>query len=547
MAAPPSLLEERLQCYGPNTALNYDQPIHMVRGSGSRLYDEEGRCYLDCVNNVAHVGHSNPAVAEAVCSQVRQLNTNSRYLSRGLVEFSKQLLELLPESMQVIYMTNSGSEANDLALRMSRAAALAAGRPEATHVAVMGGAYHGHLTTTMAISPYKFWGRGGAGKEPWVHVLPCPDPYRGTHLDGRLAARGAIAEARAAGGRICAFISESVLSCGGQVFPPEGYMAGVYEEMRAEGAVCIADEVQCGFGRVGDAFWGFQLSGVTPDLVVMGKPIGNGFPLAAVATTRELAAAFSTQEYFNTYGGCNAAAAAGLATLAEVRRLDLQRRAAEVGAHLMRRLRELQARHPSMIGDVRGRGLFMGIDIVRDPISKTPAPATAKWLKEQARARQVLLSCDGPYEQVIKIKPPMVFSEEDADLLVDTLTALFDQLASAGPEARAALAAAEDARAASHVAPVAAHYDGNAARVYALAAGRAGAGSSFDGSSSALSASPTAAAAAAGAAGAAKVAPKPSLLRRVLSWASARSDSSLSCAGEWEMAAPGAARAVHAK
>ncbi|GBF99529.1 ethanolamine-phosphate phospho-lyase [Raphidocelis subcapitata] len=473
-----ALLQERRAVYGPNTSLSYKQPLHIVRGAGARLFDSGGAAYLDCVNNVTHVGHANEAVNAAICGQLALVNTNSRYLSEGLVELSKQLLATLPPNLEVVYLCNSGSEANDLALRMARAAAAArAGRagaaPAAPHVACMASAYHGHLTSTMAISPYKFWGAHGAGKEPWVHVLPLPDTYRGHHLDGAASARGALAEARAAGGEVVAFIAESVLSCGGQTFFPEGYLPAVYAEMRAAGAVCIADEVQCGFGRMGDAFWGFQLAGVAPDAVVFGKPMGNGFPLSAVAVTRELANTFGAQEYFNTFGGCNAAAAAGLAVLSEIRRLDLQASAARVGARLLARLRALASEHP-IIGDVRGRGLFVGIEVVRCPASKAPAPAAAEWIKEFALSRRVLLSTDGPFDNVLKIKPPMVFSEADADELVGVLSEALRAL-TGSEAARAAVEEAEAARYEARVAPTAARYEENAARIYAAAAAEAAA------------------------------------------------------------------------
>eukprot|EP00877_Chromochloris_zofingiensis_P010667 jgi/Chrzof1/5854/Cz16g18070.t1 len=350
------------------------------------------------------------------------LNTNSRYLSSDLSEYVQELVATLPEPLQVAYFVNSGSEANDLALRLAHTL-----RPDATHVVVMGGAYHGHLTSLIPLSSYKFWGPGGGGKEPWVHVMPCPDPYRGHHLHGAAVARAAIAEAHRAGGRVGAFICESILSCGGQIVLPPGYLAGVYHEMRKEGALCIADEVQCGFGRVGDTMWAFETQGVVPDVVTMGKPIGNGFPLAALVTTPAAAHGFTNgMEYFNTFGGCNAAMAAGRAVLRVIKKERLQQHAKDVGEYLQAQLKQLKADFP-FLGDVRGLGLFVGVEIVRDPITKMHAPVLAKWIKDACKARHVLVSSDGPYDNVIKMKPPMVFNRQNADEVVATLRSILTQ------------------------------------------------------------------------------------------------------------------------
>ncbi|GLC36267.1 hypothetical protein PLESTB_000604100 [Pleodorina starrii] len=458
-------LATRRQLYGPNTSLSYEQPLMIVRGHGTYLYDEGGVPYLDCVNNVSHLGHGNAEVASAVCAQLHTLNTNSRYLHPHLPTYAQQLLKSLnasaaPDanasccsgsgsggrltaaaaqppppphpasqgpaipsegpSLDVLYLVCSGSEANDLALRI-----IAAARgPAATHIAVMGGAYHGHTSALIALSPYKFWGSGGAGRQPHVHVVPCPDPYRGENLDGRAAARAVLAAAVRAGGRLGGFFCESVLSCGGQVVLPRGYLRDLYSELRSWGVVLVADEVQCGFGRLGAAFWGFQTQeGVRPDIVTMGKPIGNGYPLAALATSRELAGAFAApgMEYFNTYGGSTAAVAAGLAVLRVLQRDGLQQHAERVGEYLLSGLRALREVHSDVVGDVRGLGLFLGVEVVRDKESRRHAPATARWIKERMKARRVLLSTDGPYDNVIKIKPPLVFGFREADVLLQQL------------------------------------------------------------------------------------------------------------------------------
>ncbi|KAL4859438.1 Zinc finger CCCH domain-containing protein 40 [Chlorella vulgaris] len=439
-----SILGKRRRHLGPNLALFFeDDPLHIVRGQGCEIFDAEGNDYLDCVNNVSHVGHAHPRVVSAVSQQLATLNTNSRYLAEGLV----------------VYMTVSGSEANDLAWRIASAAAQhlpppapaadaaqeACGKraaPTALHVAVIDHAYHGHTSCCIDLSPYKFKGPGGGGRPTWVHVLPCPDVYRGRNLDGGAAARAAIAEAERGGARIAAFFSESILSCGGQVLLPDGYLAAVYREMRGHGAVCVADEVQCGFGRVGSAFWAFELQQVVPDIVTFGKPCGNGFPMAGLVTSGRLAAAFSNgMEFFATFGGCTAAPACGLAVLDVIREEQLQANAAHVGAHCMQLLSELQADHSDVVGDVRGEGLMIGVEIVTDAASRTPAPALARQIKQHCKLHhRVLLSSEGPYSSVIKIKPPICFTVAHAERMVGAIRAALESFTTLSPADKAALA-----------------------------------------------------------------------------------------------------------
>lgn len=408
----------RVASIGPNSALSFDEPLYIVRGRAQYLYDAEGNQYLDCCNNVAHVGHCHPKVTAAVTKQLETLNTNSRYLHDKLVVLAEGITNKMPEPLQVMYAVCSGSEANDLALRVARANV-----PGAWHVAVMEGAYHGHTTATLDLSPYKFDGPGGMGKPPHVHVLPCPDVFRGNNLDGKAAAEAAVAAAHKDGSRIGAFFCESILSCGGQVVLPAGYLQEVYDVMHQEGAVCIADEVQCGFGRVGSHFWGFELQSVVPDMVTLGKPIGNGFPMGAVIMSHQLAKGFSNgMEYFNTCGGCTGSAAAGVAVLEAIEEDGLQQHAHEVGAYLIQQLEALQKEYPC-IGHVRGMGLFVGFELVV-PEGQQPAPGTAKYLKEGMKARQVLVSTDGHHNQVIKIKPPMCFDMANVDTLVSALADL---------------------------------------------------------------------------------------------------------------------------
>jgi 4-aminobutyrate aminotransferase-like enzyme/Ser/Thr protein kinase RdoA (MazF antagonist) len=414
---------QRRSLLGPNLSLAYTEPLHIVRGRGQFLYDDEGRAFLDCVNNVCHVGHSHPRVVDAARRQMAVLNTNTRYLHENLMRYAERLREALPEPLGVCYFVCSGSEANELALRMARAHT---GRVD---LLVLEGAYHGNTQALIDASPYKFDGPGGTGAPPHVHSVVMPDDYRGPYRRGdpdcavKYAAHvaEAIEDVRAGGYEIGVFISETLLGCGGQIELPKGYLAAAYAAARSAGAVCIADEVQVGFGRVGTHFWGFETQGVVPDIVTLGKPIGNGHPLGAVVTTPEIAASFDTgMEYFNTFGGNPVSCAVGLAVLDVIRDESLQSRALRVGTHLRARLIELMERH-LVIGDVRGRGLFLGVELVMDRAVRLPATDQAAYVINRMKDHGILLSSDGPDDNVLKIKPPLVFSEEDADRLAAAL------------------------------------------------------------------------------------------------------------------------------
>ena len=420
------LLAERRRRLGPNLSLAYAAPLHIVRGRGQFLYDAEGRAFLDCVNNVCHVGHCHPKVVEAARRQTAVLNTNTRYLHENLVRYAERLSATLPDPLEVCYFVCSGSEANELALRMARAHT---GRDD---LVVLEGAYHGNTAALIDASPYKFNGPGGRGASPHVHKAVMPDDYRGPYRRGepdcgaRYAGHveQAIEQARADGREIATFFSETLLGCGGQIELPPGYLEAAYGHARDAGALCIADEVQVGFGRVGTHFWGFQTQGVVPDIVTMGKPIGNGHPLAAVVTTREIASSFDTgMEYFNTFGGNPVSCAIGLAVLDVIEEEQLQARALAVGGYLKDRLAASQADH-GVVGDVRGRGLFLGVEFVSDRETREPATDAARYVVERLKDLGILTSTDGPDDNVLKIKPPLVFSRADADRLATTLDAV---------------------------------------------------------------------------------------------------------------------------
>ncbi|MCB2103991.1 MAG: aminotransferase class III-fold pyridoxal phosphate-dependent enzyme, partial [Rhodobacteraceae bacterium] len=284
---PADLMARRVRSIGPSLSVSYDEKLKMVRGQGPWLIDHTGRRYLDAVNNITHVGHCHPHVVAAIARQAGILNTNTRYLSELMLDYSDRLTAKLPGDLKVAYFVNSGTEANELALRIARTAT---GRKSTV---VLDWAYHGNSGGMVDVSPYKFKRKGGYPQPGFVEIAAFPDPYRGPHK-GMSAASGQAYAADVArcldalrartGSGAAAFIAESISGVGGQVVYPDGYLAAAYKLVRAEGGICIADEVQCGFGRVGSAFWGFELQGVVPDIVVMGKPIGNGHPLAAVVT-----------------------------------------------------------------------------------------------------------------------------------------------------------------------------------------------------------------------------------------------------------------------
>jgi len=414
--------DRRAAAFGANLSLSYTEPLHIVRGVGSYLYDADGRGYLDCVNNVAHVGHEHPAVVRAGRRQMGVLNTNTRYLHENVVEYAERLAALLPDPLSVCFFVNSGSEANELALRMARA------HTGGTAVVAIDSGYHGNTQGLVDVSHYKHSGDGGAGAPSWVRTVPIPDDYRGLYgkdVPDR-AARYAEQVRDAFVGlepthAPSAFLAESILSCGGQIEPPTGYLEAAYGHTRSAGAVCIADEVQIGFGRVGSHMWGFESQGVVPDIVTLGKPIGNGHPIGAVVTTPEIAESFANgMEFFSTFGGNPVSAAIGLAVLDVLDADNLQQHAAVVGGTLKANLASLAMRHDA-IGDVRGRGLFLGVELVSDRAVKTPSATIASYLTDRACELGVLLSTDGPDHNVIKIKPPMTFSQRDAERLVSTM------------------------------------------------------------------------------------------------------------------------------
>ena len=418
----PDILQARQQHLGKSLSISYDTPLHMVRGHMQYLYDATGRRYLDTVNNVPHVGHQHPRVVRAAQRQLAVLNTNTRYLHEQIVLFAEELLATLPDELSVVHFVNSGSEANELALRMTQAYT---GQRDMIAVEV---GYHGNTGACIDISSYKFDGKGGNGAPPFTQIVPIPDTYRGQYRNPENAGSQyathvaqAILNLQRQGRNIGGFICESILSCGGQIVLPEGYLSEAYGHVRAAGGLCIADEVQVGFGRVGDAFWGFELQGVVPDIVTMGKPIGNGHPLAAVVTTKAVAEAFANgMEYFNTFGGNPVSCAIGREVLQVIKDEDLQVHAKTMGDYLIEGLLSLKQRYP-VIGDIRGHGLFLGIELVQNRETREPAAHQTRYLANRMRTCGILMSTDGPFHNVLKIKPPMCFNHQNAAFLMEYL------------------------------------------------------------------------------------------------------------------------------
>jgi 4-aminobutyrate aminotransferase-like enzyme len=347
------------------------------------------------------------------------LNTNTRYLHPAILDFADELVKTLPEELCVVHMVNSGSEANELALRM---AYTITGQRDMLALEV---GYHGNTTGTVAVSSYKFDGKGGSGAPEYTHILPIPDAHRGRYRGDGTGEKYAghtdelISKITATGRKPAGFIGESILSCGGQIVPPQGYFKEVYRKVREAGGICIADEVQTGCGRVGTNFWAFELHGVTPDIITIGKPIGNGHPLGVVVCTREVADAFANgMEYFNTFGGNPVSSVIGKEVLRIIKEEKLQQNALQTGEALLSELDKMKSEF-SCIGDVRGKGLFLGVEFCTSDL--VPLPQHAGYLVNRARDLGILMSTDGPKHNVVKIKPPMIFSEADAGELMERL------------------------------------------------------------------------------------------------------------------------------
>ena len=423
------VLATRRQYANPAIFTIYREPLMLVEGHRQYLFDETGKRYLDLFAGIVTVscGHAHPTVTKRIQEQLATLaHATTIYLHPHMGELARRLAAKLPPGLEVVYFVNSGSEANDLAVLMAR---LFTGHND---VVALRNAYHGASPAAMALTSHHTW-KFPAQLNTGIHHTVCPDPYRSpfTGTPEEIAAQSA-ADIRdlirfSTPGRIAAYIAEPIQGVGGVTYGAPNYLKEAYAVAREHDGLCIADEVQTGFGRTGDHFWGFENWGVVPDIVTMAKGIGNGFPLAAVVTRREIAEKLTQRIHFNTYGGNPVAMAAGLAVLDVIEEEQLQENARVLGGRLKTGLEELATRHP-LIGDVRGMGLMLGVELVRDRATKEPAKEQAAEVMEQLRERGVLVGKGGLFGNVLRIKPPLCLSAADVDFALATMDQVFSRV-----------------------------------------------------------------------------------------------------------------------
>jgi 4-aminobutyrate aminotransferase-like enzyme len=410
-----ALLERRKRVLGPSYKLFYEEPVHVVRAEGVWLHGADGTRYLDVYNNVPSVGHCHPRVVEAIARQAATLNTHTRYLYDVVITYAERLIATFPSELSNVMFTCTGSESSDLAVRVARNFTGGAG------IIVTENAYHGITAAVSEFSPSL-----GAGVPLGQHVrtVPAPDSYRLGPDVGAIFAdhvQRAIDDLARHGIKPAALVTDTIFSSDGILSDPPGFLAPAVDVIRRAGGVFIADEVQPGFARTGDAMWGFQRHNLVPDIVIMGKPMGNGVPLAGVVARPDVLSDFSAKaRYFNTFGGNPVSCAAGLAVLDVIADEKLQRNALDVGNYIMSGLRRLALEH-DCIGDVRGAGLFIGADFVRDRETKAPAPEIAMHLVNDLRRKNILISASGLEGHVLKIRPPLPFSRQDADIFLSAM------------------------------------------------------------------------------------------------------------------------------
>ena len=412
------MIERRRKLLGSAYELFYNEPVHLIRGEGVWLFDADGRKYLDMYNNVAHVGHCHPYVVEALTKQISTLNTHTRYLHENVLEYAERLTDKFSDELDTTIFACTGSEANELALRIARHVT------GATGIIVTNSAYHGNSQATFEISPSDI----AASEIPkYVATVPDPDAYRGEFRGDAAGEKYAgyvqlaVDELKQRGIKPAAFVIDTIISSGGVVAPPRGYLKKAAEIIRNAGGLFIADEVQPGFGRTGKHFWGYEADGLVPDIVTLGKPMGNGHPLAAIVSRRDLIEDFSSiGSYFNTFGGNPVSCAAGLAVLDVIEQEELQENARIVGDYLTSGLHALAEKHTA-IGDIRGTGLFIAVELIKDKESREPATAFAADVVNRLKDRGVLTGSIGPDANILKLRPPMVFSRDDADYMLGIL------------------------------------------------------------------------------------------------------------------------------
>ena len=427
-ASKEAVRQGRQDHFGGNLSLTYSDPVMLVRGWKHHLFDEWGRPYLDAYNNVPHVGHAHPRIQAVAADQLKRMNSNTRYLHPAQTAFADKILSKMPDHLKVCFFVNSGTEANELALRLARAHTGAKGMVTPDH------GYHGNTTGAIDISAYKFNKPGGVGKADWVELVEVADDYRGSFKrdDPERAQRfadlvdPAIAALQERGQGLAGFIAETFPSVGGQIIPPKGYLSAVYEKIRAAGGVCIADEVQTGLGRLGDYYFGFEHQGASPDIVVLGKPIGNGHPLGVLVTTKEIAESFDNGiEFFSTFGGSTLSCRIGKEVLDIVDDEGLQENAQRMGADLTTGLKQLEQDF-TCVGDLRGMGLFLGLELIHPDGSE--ATEICSYVKNRMRDHRILIGSEGPKDNILKIRPPLTIDAEGVEMILTVLKSVLQEV-----------------------------------------------------------------------------------------------------------------------
>lgn len=413
-------LERRKNGLNEALSLSYNRPIEMSRSAFQYMYDCQGNALLDAYNNIMLAGHCHPKVVRAGQTALAKLNTNTRYVYEEILSYSEKLLNRFPGHLSKIIFVNSGSAASDLAIRMARA------YTQKQKIIVLEHGYHGNTALGIDISSYKYNHKGGSGRKEHVLEVPMPKAFASGFPDdgtaGKHYARPVNDFIKQNHGDVAVFIAEPIVGCGGQVPLAKGYLKEVYPKIREQGGVCISDEVQVGFGRLGHYFWGYEMHEVVPDIVILGKPMGNGHPIGAVVTTSEISKAFDNGlEFFSSFGGNPVSCAIGQAVLEVIEEEELQQHARVTGDHLIRLLKEVQKNYPA-ISDVRGIGLFLGVEISN--LEGEPDTELASKIKNRLRENHILIDTDGPYNNVLKIKPPLSFTSEDCDILVRSILAI---------------------------------------------------------------------------------------------------------------------------
>ena len=410
------LINNRKKYLAKNLSLSYNSPINIVRGMGQYLINANGRKYLDTVNNIAHVGHENNNVVRAGQKQMAVLNTNTRYLHNNIIKLSQEILKTFPKKLCKVYFVNSGSEANELAIRLMK------NYTSKKDIIVSEGGYHGNTNSTVEISNYKYVGKGGMGESKHVHSIPIPDSFRGKYRGSKSAMKYVkevekkIAHINSKGSSIAGMIIEPIISCGGQIELPENFLKKTYQIIKKNKGLLICDEIQTGFGRIGEKFWGFELHDIIPDIVTLGKPMGNGHPIGAVVCTKEIAEKFNNgMEFFSSFGGNPVSCAIATSVLDELKKNKLQKNAKIVGEYIKSELIKLSNEFP-IISDVRGKGLFIGFELTTRKLK--PLEKEAKYLINRMKEYGILMSSDGIDKNVIKVKPPLIFTKQNTNTLM---------------------------------------------------------------------------------------------------------------------------------